>query len=261
MYTSFDKIQDRFGFNTGGTFKCAFTHTRVILGVFMGVIAVLAILIIVNIIYLFCMFDNKGSIGEIINVKRLFELAAHTASISAEQGVGELTDYSERAMEATGQISDYTDEGGHKLMEAFSPDLINFSVTCMATGFGLYLLAILLIAFLIVSATMKMGQTYKFKADDTLFTIIYPKKMNKTLAIEYDYILGIKDEEWKFPFAPKCLDVTIQTKEGDFTFRVVHTPMSRANGIYETPFNIIREKIGLQKETDTYLLHKQDGRA
>lgn len=260
MYTSYDKINDRFGFNTGGTFRCAFRNTRAVLGTGMFIIAAVVILIIINLIYLFTVFDDKGSLGELVDINRLFELANYTAEKAPDDGVDELANYRDRIVSAIGEDPGSGEKEQHHLIEAFSTDLINFSTTVMATGFGLYLLMLLVIAFLIIMAVMRTGDTYKFKADEERFTVIYPPKIGGTLVMEYDYITGVTCQEWSFPFAPKCLDVTIQTKQGDFMFRCIHTPMSRANGICELPFNIIREKIGLSDETDVMLIHDRERR-
>jgi hypothetical protein len=138
--------------------------------------------------------------------------------------------------------------------------LVNLGFGLVGVGFGVFLLVIAIIALLIIIANMRMGQTYKFKADEQTFTVIYPPKVNRSITFEYDYITGLRYEEWKFLCAPRCLDVTVQTKQGDFTFRCIHTPMSKANGITETPFNIIRERIGLSHPDEAILINREASR-
>ena len=222
MYTSFDKIQDRFGFSTSGTFKCAYKNTRPIIIAGLIVLGALVVLTLINLVFIVVTLKN--------------------APAGAAQRFNEI-------------ISGGLDEIMHGLNHFGDVASVGFGI--IGTVFGMFLFLLALIAFIVVCATLKTGQTYTFKADEKLFTIIYPKRMDTTLAIEYDYILGIQYEEWKFIFAPKCLDVTIQTKEGNFDFRLIHTPMSRANGITETPFNIIRERIGLADKDEAYIINRQ----
>lgn len=221
MYTSFDKIQDRFGFSMSGSFRCAYKNTRPWILAGLIVLGAVAALTFVNFAYIIVLLMNAPA----SSAQRFNEIISG--------GLGEIM---------------------HGL-NLFG-DLASIGFGMVGTAFGIFLFLIALIAFIIMCATLRTGQEYTFKADEKLFTIIYPKKTDKTLAIEYDYILGLKYEEWKFIFAPKCLDVTIQTKEGDFSFRVVHTPMSRANGITETPFNIIRERIGIADADEALLINK-----
>lgn len=227
MYTSFDKIQDRFGFSTGGAFKCAYKNTRtLILGGIITICVIIA-LIIISVVYV------------LVRMRDLPGMAS-----------AQLTTLIGNFVSGNGLSGDAQAGGG----------LVEFGFTVASIGFGLALLLIAVIAFIIIITIMHAGQTYKFKADETKFTVIYPPKTGQTLTVEYDYIVGLYYEEWRFMFAPKCLDVTIQTKQGDFTFRCIHTPLSRANGITETPFNIIRERIGLAHKDEAVLINKEAAR-
>ena len=227
MYTSFDKIQDRFGFSTGGTFKCAYKNTRTLILAGLITIGVVFALTVISVVYV------------VVRMKDVPGMAS-----------AQLTSLITGFISGQGLTGDATAGGG----------LAGFGLAVVSISFGIFLLLIAVIAFLIIITTTRAGQTYKFKADETKFTVIYPEKIGQTLTIEYDYIIGIYSEEWRFLFAPKCLDVTIQTKMGEFTFRCIHTPMSKANGIAETPFNIIRERIGLAHEDEAVLINKDASR-
>lgn len=221
MYTSYSKIDDRFGFSTGGTFHCAYGKTRTYITA--SIITMLSVfaLIIINLVYLFIEMQKApgAAMSQIYDVVNGLLTGIHTGTAGS------------------------------------STVFLNIGFAIIGTAFGLLLLLISFIAFLIVIATMRMGQTYKFRADEQTFTVEYPEKIGTVLTIEYDYITGLQYEEWSFMFAPKCLDITVQTKQGDFLFRVVHTPLSKANGITETPFNIIRERIGLAGEDEAVLIN------
>ena len=227
MYTSFDKIQDRFGFSTGGTFKCAYKNTRTLILAGLITIGVIFALTGISVVYV------------VVRMKNIPGMAS-----------AQLTSLITGIISGQGLTGDAAAGGG----------LAGFGLAVVSISFGVFLLLIAVIAFLIIITTMRVGQTYKFKADETKFTVIYPEKVGQMLTIEYDYIIGIYSEEWRFLFAPKCLDITIQTKMGEFTFRCIHTPMSKANGIAETPFNIIRERIGLAHEDEAVLINKDASR-
>ncbi|MBO6302631.1 MAG: hypothetical protein J6N15_09365 [Ruminiclostridium sp.] len=223
MYTSIDKISDRFGFSTAGTFRCAYRNTRT--WVTAGIVTILVLVALLLISLVFVLIQAQGLPG--------------AASAQLETLI-------------TGVITG----GGLNGDSSSGHQLANFGFGLVGLAFGIILLLIAIITFLIILAAMRMGQTYKFKADEQHFTVIYPKRMNRTVTIEYDYITGLKYEEWAFLLAPKCLDVTIHTKQGDFDFRCIHTPMSKANGITETPFNIIRERIGIAGRDENVLINR-----
>lgn len=228
MYTSYSKINDRFGFSTGGTFHCAYTNTRTIISAGLIAICVIFVLIIISLIYVFVQIGN----------------APAEASMEFEQliyGAGGILG------------SDDAHSAGNSTV--FN-SMINAGFGITGVAFGVILLVICVIVFVITTAILHTGQIYRFTANEEVFTVEYPQRMNRKLSIEYDYIIGLKYEEWRFMFAPKCMDITIQTKQGDITFRCIHTPMSKANGITETPFNIIRERIGLASGDEDILINK-----
>ena len=230
MYTSYSKIDDRFGFSTGGTFHCAYKNTRTIITVCLAIIGVLFVLTIINAAYVF------------------IKLGDAPADIAKEM---------EHMIYGIGGIGGADLDKEDSNNAAVYNSMINVGFGISGTAFGILLLAIALVGFLVFFAIMRAGQIYRFSANETHFTVEYPKRMNRKLVMEYDYIIGLKYEEWRFMFAPKCLDVTVQTKSGDFTFRVIHTPLSKANGITETPFNIIRERIGLAGDDEDVLINKE----
>ena len=224
MYTSYSKINDRFGFNTGGTFRCPYLNIRTYLSVWFTVILIVLGLTVVSIIYVMIKAQSAPDSFS-IQTQAILESIINGAGFRGDTTAGR--------------------------------DLIDLGFGIVSVGFGIIVLVITIIAFLIFMAVMKTGQTYKFKADEEKFTVIYPQSMNQTLIIEYDLITGLTYEEWRFFCAPKCLEVTIYTKQGNFSFKCIHTPMSKANGITETPFNIIRERIGLAHEDEAILINKE----
>ncbi len=227
MYTSIDKISDRFGFSTGGKFRCAYKNTRTIVTAGIVTILVIIALILISLVYVFIQMQKAPA-------------AASTQLETLISGV-------------------ITGNGFHG-DESSGNSLVYLGLGIVSVAFGIIMLIIAVIAFLIILATLRMGQTYSFKADEQKFTVIYPKRIGGTLVIEYEYITGLTYEEWKYLIAPRCLDVTVHTKQGDFDFKCIHTPMSFANGITETPFNIIREKIGLSHEDESILINKDAAR-
>ncbi|MGN0579184.1 MAG: hypothetical protein ACI4J4_11240, partial [Ruminiclostridium sp.] len=125
-------------------------------------------------------------------------------------------------------------------------NFINFAVSNIVISVSLFLIAVCILAFVIIIAFLNGGRNYKFSANETGFTVIYPKKGKEELFL-YDKIIGIQVEERKFMFLRSGMDVVIITKSYSRRFRLIHTSASRANGISETPFNIIRERIGLSE--------------
>ena len=223
MYTSYSKINDRFGFSTGGTFRCAYRNTRTYMTVGVAVILLIAALIAVSAVYVAVKSQGLGN------------------AVAAQTGV-----ILDNLIHGRGFVGD--GEAGGQLMD------LGFGIVGLA--FGIILLVISVIVFIIFTAVLKAGQTYKFSADEEKFTVIYPKNIGGSLTIEYDYITGLTYEEWRYLFSPRCLDVTVHTRQGEFTFRCIHTPMSKANGITETPFNIIRERIGLAHKDENVLIDR-----
>ncbi|MBQ9385049.1 MAG: hypothetical protein IJT87_12540 [Ruminiclostridium sp.] len=223
MYTSFGKVNDRFGFSMSGKFRCAYENTRSYLTTGMIIIGVLVALLAISVVYLL--------------------IIARDVPYLASQTLNDII-------------------YGFIYGEANAPNsgagntMVQIGYTILGIAFGLFLLLIAVIVFFIILINMRMGQEYGFKADENVFIVTYPEKMHKVVRIEYEDVLGIRCEEWGFFLAPKCVDITIRTKQGELPFRFIHTPMSKANGITETPFNIIRERIGLTYEDEHLLIDR-----
>ena len=217
MYTSFGKVNDRFGFSTSGKFRCAYKNTRSIVIGGMTAIGVLIVLIIISVTFV------AVNIG----------------------------DFSSLFSEALWDII-FKPVGGSEAGKSIA----NLGFTISGIAFGIILLVIAIIVFLIIVATMRTGQEYSFRADEEKFIITYPEKMHRVVKLNYEDVTGVTYEEWSFIFAPKCFDITVKTKGGDLYFRFIHTGISKANGIRETPFNIIRERIGLVNEDEYHYIDK-----
>ncbi len=126
---------------------------------------------------------------------------------------------------------------------------INFAASNIVISVSLFLIALSILTFLIIIGFLNSRRSYKFSANETGFTVIYPKKGKEELFL-YDRVIGISVEERRFIFLRKGMDVIIKTKNYSRRFRLIHTSASRANGISETPFNIIKERIGLTQRPD-----------
>ncbi len=225
MYTSFSKVNDRFGFETKGSFRCAYSHDSVVVVIASAVLLIWGVLIIVNIVSFFTyLYSGSADMYSTDNITAL------------DQAV------------AAGDES----ENGHTMMESFSPGFIGMSVNSIATVFGIFVLVILVAAYIIILTVLHKGQLYDFKANDEQFVITYPLKMHRTVALKYNDVLGVNWTERRFPLTPRCYDIEVSTRSGNYTFRVVLTKLAQANGITETPFNIVRERIGIAENDRFY---------
>ncbi len=234
MYTSFGKANDRFGFETKGSFKCAYKHDSVATAIGAALLLVWIIIIVINIIIFWSsIFSGKV---EMYSIDNLFDLA---------QG-----EYSENATEETAEGQDSVEIPDK--MRMFSSGFIGISVNSFATAFGIIVLILLLAGFIFMMIILRQGQNYEFKATEDRFIVTYPLKMGKTVLIKYEDVLGVKWTVRKLPLLPKCFDVEIKTRTGEYTFRVILTKLARVNGITETPFNIIRERAGLAENDIFY---------
>lgn len=225
MYTSFGKANDRFGFEDKGEFRCAYKTDSLIITICAAVILVWVVLIIVNFITIGVQLSHTG------------------ADIS--QAMNELMYGSE---DPTADSVKMTTWGS----------AINVGITITTTALGFIILFFMLLAFFVIELRLHRGQKYVFKADDNSFIVSYPPKMQKEdLVLEYDDILGITWERRKFPLAPECYDFTIKTRtHGLVEFRVILHKLAKVNGISETPFNYIREKIGAANADERYLINR-----
>ncbi len=223
MYTTFGKANDRFGFSTGGYFSCAFRNDRLVVIAGIVVFVLIAVAAISDLVYIGNNMANAGA-----------QASAGMYDMIYGTNVGNASD------------PKVTVWGG-----------------AMNTGFAVTILAVIgiaaafaLIVFIVVLMFLRRGKLYKFTANDETFIVTYPKSERKTVEFRYDDIIGLTWETRKFPLAPECLDITVKTKIGDFDYRVILTKIARANGITETPFNIIREKIGLASKDEFDLISR-----
>ena len=223
MYTIFGKANDRFGYHASGKFRCAYKATTPIISAGLVVLGAAAVLIVINIINIV-----RTQLDAPANAARRFNEIIYGSYDEVKDGLN------------------------------LFGDSVTVGFDIIGTGFGILIFVIVLAAFIAMCIILGKGQEYSFTADENLFTVVYPPKMNRTLAMEYDYVLAVMTSEWRVPVAPKCLDITIVTKQGNFDFRVIHTPISRVNGIVEIPFNIIKEMIGVSLEKDIALIYKEE---
>ncbi|MGN0656003.1 MAG: hypothetical protein ACI4KR_04360, partial [Ruminiclostridium sp.] len=69
MYTSFSPNDERFGFSVKGSFRCAYDSDRSIIIGCLIALGTLIVLFIIQLIYYFNLFDEKGAIkGGIIDL-------------------------------------------------------------------------------------------------------------------------------------------------------------------------------------------------
>ena len=209
MYTSYSPNNERFGFSIKGNFRCAYDSDRSIIIGCLIALGTLIVLFIIQLVYYFNLFDEKGAIkGGIIDLS--------------------------------------------PSIPKMNSNFINFAASNIVISVSLFSLAAFILTFAVIIAFLNGGRNYKFSANETGFTVIYPKKGKEELFL-YDKIIGIHEEERKFIFLRSGMDVVIKTKSYTRRFRLIHTSASRANGISETPFNIIRERIGLVKRPDYHI--------
>ncbi len=225
MYTSFGKANDRFGFEDKGEFRCAFKTDSLVVLICAAVILVWVVLIIINFISIGVQLSHAG--------------ADVSAAVNAYIYGGNADEMADPRAATWGNA-------------------INVGMTITTTLLGLIILFFMLAVFFVIELRLFRGQKYTFKADDNSFTISYPPKMQKEdLVLEYTDILGITWERRKFPFAPECFDFTIKTRtQGLVEFRVILHKLAKVNGITETPFNYIREKIGAANADERYLINR-----
>lgn len=140
-------------------------------------------------------------------------------------------------------------EDGEAIVRA-SPGFINFSAGIWSFGFSAIVLAVLLVAYLVLVLVMRAGRSYKFEANENGMSIIFPDGREESFL--YKDVIAVKDVERKFLYGSRGLNVTVKTKSRDYTYCLVHTPLSRVNGVVETPFNIVKERAELTNERDEF---------
>ena len=251
MYTSYGKANDRFGFEAKGTFKCAYKHDSIITVICAAVLTAWVVLIIINVVMFFSyLFSGKAEMYSTENIVALDQQASslHGDIVSAADSIA--SGGSDAWRSSNPNASDAAN--APNMMKAFAPGFMGMSINSITTAFGIIVLILLLAGFIIIMIVFHAGQTYEFKATEDRFIITYPLKMGKTDLIKYEDVLGVKWTVRKLPLLPKCFDIDIKARSGEYTFRVILTKLARVNGITETPFNIIRERAGLAGNDNFY---------
>lgn len=254
MYTIHGKANDRFGFEARGSFRVAYKGDSLITTICSGVIIVWIILMVINIIAIKD-YLSTPAIG-IFDPERL-EALDREAYAESQGMTDDALDIVENKRDL--QIASSDDP---KLMNAISAGFMGMSTNFIGIAFGLFALIFMLIAYFIIMTIVRKGREFRFKADDKLFTITYPKKkkerLQKIVEIPYHDILGLTWRSRWFPLLHECYDITVKTRTyGDLEYRMILTKLARTNGIIETPFNIIREKIGIAAEDEKYMLNQE----
>lgn len=129
----------------------------------------------------------------------------------------------------------------------FAFDLLEYGTTSIAMVALLCLGGLGIIAFCVILGVLRAGKTYTFTATEVYFEITPPDETQPSLVFDYNDVLFVYADERKFLFGIGGYDVVIKTKQGSHLIRYIHTPESRKMGLSETPFNIIQERIGLNR--------------
>ena len=200
-----------------GSFRCSRRHERMWLIIGMAAVAGWLLLLLINFLTFLGLFDEKGALnGGLVDTEGLTSGNAHEA---------------------------------HVLSNGF----LAFGAINISNAFGIFILVLLVIGFIVLFSFLKTGEKYNFSANETEFTITHPDGKKDTIV--YSEVLAVNGEERRFPFAAKGLDITVYTKNGSFGYRFIHTPMSRSAGIAETPFHMIMERSELAQKP--YFLQKE----
>ncbi len=257
MYTSFGKANDRFGFESKGTFRVAYKTDSLITAIGAAVILLWIVLIIVNLVSI---GNFLGSNPTMYDSARIEELDRDVAGKKGNL-IDTADDIAAGGIDALRQEASKASGEGNKMMEGFSTGFIGMSTNFIAIAFGLITLLFMLIAYFIIMTIIRKGKVCNFKANDNSFTVTYPPKKKgeapEVIVIEYDDVMGLTWQTRKFPLLPECYDITLKTRTcGNLEYRVILTKIARSNGIIETPFNFIREKTGLADKVEKFGVYK-----
>ncbi len=258
MYSSFGKANDRFGFESKGIFRVAYKTDSLVTVLGAIVILVWVVLIIINLVSIAAYLGSPNP--TMYDTSRIEQLDREAAGKKGNL-IDTADDIAAGGIDALRQEASKASDTNNKMLEAFSSGFIGMSASFLSTAFGLIVLVFLLVAYFIVMMLVRKGRTYNFKANDNSFTVTYPPKKKgaepEVLVIDYSDVLGLTWETRKFPLLPECYDITVKTRTyGNLEYRVILTKIARVNGITETPFNLIREKIGLANKDERYLIKK-----
>lgn len=214
-YTSFSINEERFGFHTKGSFRCAYENQRLIV---IGFIAAMFLL-------------GAGMITILIMAWSIItEMGAPTAA----------------------EIADSIVDGANPRLAGHEKEMAIFGTYMMAAAACLILLMLTVMAYLITISILKTGQTYTFEADSKRFRIFPPEKNKPVpeIVIYYDDVINVSCSERRMFSSEHGLDVFISTKQKDIVLQFIHTPRSKLEGLIQTPFNIIMERSGLTSKPD-----------
>ncbi len=217
-YTSFSPIEERFGFKTSGSFNCAYDNQRLIIMVLAGVIAFFAVACIIIFIMIYRVVTD-------VDIPTAVELA------------------------------EALDQGANLREFIFGFDLAIYGSYMVAFIAGFILLIFSIVAYIVGITILRTGTRYTFTANEERFVIQPPetKEIKPAIIIYYKDVINVTATERKFLSVAHGMDVTIHCKEKDIIFRYIHTPKSKLNGITETPFHIIMERIGIVSRPDFHI--------
>ncbi len=218
MYTSRGKANDRFGSDVSGIFRIPYRHDRLAAAAGMAVIVTVALFIVIHLV----MF---------------FDITVNTQKNIVNYWVVDLWGY---GTENTGST---------KSMYRAAESVESVIIECV-------LLAALCVGFAVLSGKLHNGRICRFSSTDESFTVIYPGKNGEKVVVPYSDVFGISWKERRFPFTPVCCRVTVTCRDKNFRFLAIMSKAAQANGITDTPFNIIREKTGLADKDEQYLINR-----
>lgn len=197
-YTSYTPNNERFGFSTRGTFRCAYGWER--LFIIFGGAVILA-----------------GIAGMIIIAFMLKSLYGSNVEVSV-----------------------------------YITDPFNYGLYAIALATVLYTTLACIAIYIFVLTAAKSGRAMTFFANEEYFDIC-PSKNERHIILYYDEVIGVTADERSFPLMPSGIDITVITKREQYVFSYIHTDKSRANGLSETPFNIVMERAGLIPPPDMFV--------
>lgn len=217
MYTIRGKANDRFGTETGGSFRVPYASDRIVITAGLIVLGISGALVLWQLYAIYDISVNTGS-----NISHYMNDLIY----------GGLTEKS-----AMG-------------------DLFRLAATVQGLAFGVGIFLILAVIFIIISRKLCIGKTCRFQANEELFVVIFPGKTDRAVGIFYDDVIGIEWKVRKFPFTGMRCDVTVRSRDKTQVFTALIPKSAQDDGITETPYNIIREMTGLAEKDERYLINR-----
>lgn len=135
--------------------------------------------------------------------------------------------------------------GSNVEVSVYITDGISYGLTTTAMSALLVTGILLLVGYIVIIGILRVGQSYRFYANEEYFDITPPQKNARHIIIYYKDVTAVFPDERGFLLTSGGIDVTILTKNGRLLFQTIHTSGTKAKGIEETPFNIVRERAGL----------------